>query len=40
MAGGRNGDEFRDPLDHGQNDNDDPIRHESFGREKRAAGKQ
>ena len=40
MAGGRNGNELGDSFDHSQNDNDNPVRHESFGRETGPAGKQ
>jgi hypothetical protein len=39
MAGGRNGNELRDPFDHTQNDSDNPVRHESFGRKMGVAGK-
>jgi hypothetical protein len=40
MAGGRNGNELGNPLDHGQNNNNNPVRHESFGRETGAPGKE
>jgi hypothetical protein len=39
VAGGRNGNEFGNSFDHGQNNNSNPVRHESFGRETIAAGK-
>ena len=40
MAGGRNGNEFGDPLDDPQNDGDNPVRHGVFRHETGAQGKE